>query len=361
MKIVFDIRSATPHFPGIGRYVRNLGNIIPNQLTPDEQWIMLHEKAQLISWLREDQQTMTSTASPFSLAQQWQIPPLLRRNGAKIYHSPYYLMPYHPGMATVLTVYDVIPIHYPETVSRRARMLYKLTSILALRTAHTIIAISEATRADFIKAFSVPAEKICTIPLAAEAHFCPQSAAEIQRVRQKYALPEVFALYFGINKPHKNLLRLVQAWKSTQPARWALAIGGAWDVRYPQAKEQAAENESILFLGPIPEADLPGLYAAASLFVFPSIYEGFGLPVLEAMACGTPVICANTSSLPEVGGEAVLYFDPTNVGEIGKALLEATSDVSLRRSLSERGQEQVKHFSWERTAQATIEIYRTIA
>ncbi|MFZ6027464.1 MAG: glycosyltransferase family 4 protein [Chloroflexota bacterium] len=359
MNIVFDVRPATPHFPGIGRYVRNLGESLPALLADGEQLILLHNTTQTESWLHGKRQKIASTASPFSLAQQWQIPPLLQRERAEIYHSPYYLMPYRPHAPTVLTVYDAIPIRYPETVNRRVRMLYRLTSILALRAAQAVIAISEATRADFIQAFGVPAAKIRTIPLAAEPHFRPQPAAEIRRVRQKYALPETFALYFGINKPHKNLLRLVQAWMNVQPAGWALAIGGAWDAHYPQAKERAAGSGSIQFLGPIPETDLPGLYAAASLFVFPSLYEGFGLPVLEAMACGTPVACAETSSLPEVGGEAVLYFDPENVEAICEALQKATIDMALRQALSERGLAQAQGFTWQRTAQETLETYRT--
>jgi alpha-1,3-rhamnosyl/mannosyltransferase len=340
---LLDTRAATPHFPGIGRYVRNLASRLPTLLTATESLTFLHAAGQ---------------ASPFSLAQQWKIPAQIRQTGASLYHSPYYLMPYRPGIPTVLTVYDIISLRYPQTVSLQARLLFRLTSFLALRAANQIITISEAARQDFIAAFQLPPEKISATPLAAEAHFKPQSQAEISRICQKYGLKQPFALYLGINKPHKNLVRLVQAWQSFNPTGWQLVIGGAWDARYPQARQLAAGEPSIRFLGPIPEDDLPGLYAAAALFTFPSLYEGFGLPVLEAMACGTPVVCANASSLPEVGGEAALYFDPLDENAIREALAQAIGDASLRQGLVERGQKQAMLFSWERCAAQTLGVYR---
>jgi alpha-1,3-rhamnosyl/mannosyltransferase len=347
MTYLLDTRSATPHFPGIGRYVRNLAHSLPALLAEGEALMLLPTPGQ-------------QAASPFSLAQQWQIPGLVRQSGAWLYHSPYYLMPYRPGTPTVLTVYDIISLRYPQTVSARARLFFRLTSTLALRAATRVIAISEAARGDFMAAFGVPAEKIVAIPLAAEAHFKPQEAGEIERVRQKYGLAAPFALYLGINKPHKNLERLVRAWQRVRSGGWQLAIGGAWDSRYPQVRQLAKGDSSICFLGSIPEGDLPGLYAAAGLFAFPSLYEGFGLPVLEAMACGTPVICANTSSLPEVGGDAVAYFNPLDEAAIGAALRQATADADLRRDLAQRGLARAKLFSWERCAAQTLSIYRQI-
>lgn len=358
MNIVFDARTITPHFPGIGRYVHNLARALPEFLNENEHMAILYDSSHIPSWLHKEREKIASRASPFSLAQQWQIPSILRQVRADAYHSPYYLMPYYPGVPTILTVHDTTAIHYPQTVSRRARLFFRLTSSLALRTANTIIAISKTTQMDFVKAFNVPQQRIHIVYEAAEAHFRPQSTSEVTRVREKYSLPETFALYFGINKPHKNLPRLIQAWKGINPTGWSLVIAGAWDKRYPQAKEEAAGTESIFFLGPIPEEDLPSLYTAASLFIFPSIYEGFGLPVLEAMSCGTPVICANTSSLPEVGGNAVLYFDPLSVETIGNALQEAIANSNLRQELSTRGLEQATHFSWQRTAQETLKLYR---
>ena len=142
-----------------------------------------------------------------------------------------------------------------------------------------------------------------------------------------------------------------------------LLIAGAWDQRYLEPKrltESLGMTESVRFLGPVADADLPALYAGADLFVFPSLYEGFGLPVLEAMACGTPVACSNTSSLPEVAGDAALLFDPTDIQAMVGAMDLALGDANMREELRRRGAAQAARFSWERTAQATMEVYRDV-
>jgi len=364
-----DTRPATPHFPGIGRYVSNLARCLPGLLLPGETLQLITPAACAESepaWLSAARQhpavsLLPAAASPFSLRQQWEIPRLLRASGAHRYHSPYCLMPYRPGMPTIVTVYDVIALRFPATVSLRARLLFRLASDWALRAATQTLTISQATQKDFSHYFGRAAAASQAIPLAADERYCPQPPEETARVRQKYALPPAFALYLGINKPHKNLLRLVEAWKEAAPPQAVLAIGGAWDRRYPEARQAAAGIESIHFLGPLPEADLPGLYAAARLFIFPSLYEGFGLPVLEALACGAPVACARASSLPEVAGEAALYFDPWDGGQIALAIQRAWTDERLRAALTTHGLQQARRFSWERTARATLEVYRQVA
>ncbi|MEZ4663133.1 MAG: glycosyltransferase family 1 protein [Caldilineaceae bacterium] len=173
-----------------------------------------------------------------------------------------------------------------------------------------------------------------------------------------------FLFYFGINKPHKNLPALIDAYAQWRTASaYPLVIAGAWDERYPEAKQAAAQKnlgDSVIFLGPIPDADLPALYAAATAFIFPSRYEGFGLPVLEAMACGTPVACSNTSSLPEVAGDAALLFAPDDINAIAGALTQLT-DSSTRLRLRERGLQQAARFTWRRTAEQTLAVYRSLA
>ena len=141
-----------------------------------------------------------------------------------------------------------------------------------------------------------------------------------------------------------------------------LVIAGAWDERYPEAKQRsAALGDAVRFLGRIEDADLPGLYAAATAFIFPSKYEGFGLPVLEAMACGTPVACSNNSSLPEVAGDAALLFNPQNISEISQTMEQLSTNVALRQQLSQRGLAQAQRFTWRRTAEATLDVYRNLA
>jgi len=352
VKYILDARTATPHFPGIGRYVENLAAGMVPLLRGDETLEILRPSL--------------AGVSPFGLAQQWRVPPMLR--GAAVYHSPYYLMPYRPGVPTVLTVYDLIPQLFPEGVSARARLWFQLAMQLALRAADHVICISEATRRDLLAHYRVDPARVSAIPLAPAAQFRPQSVEEQQRVCAKFGLDGRFVLYVGINKPHKNLVRLVEAWAQLR-ADAVLVIGGAWDARYPQVKARVAElglGERVRFIGRVDDADLPGLYSACHLFVFPSLYEGFGLPVVEALACGAAVACAHTSSLPEVGGEAVAYFDPEDVGGMAEVLQRGMENRDWRLALSEvegleigrLGIERAAQFSWERTARETLAVYR---
>ncbi|MBI1299383.1 glycosyltransferase [bacterium] len=385
---ILDARTATAHFPGIGRYVRNLATAMAPQLTAGEQLAILWNQADTTAW---DPTPLTNTqvtavparVSPFSIAQQITIPRLLKQltrpnpqspvpsPQSPIFHSTYYLMPYRPGLPTLLTVYDLIAMRHPETVSPRARLLFRLTTQLALRAADHVVTISDATRRDLLAHFPVDADHVTAIPLAADPRFTPQTQDAVVAVRRKYSLPSRFIFYLGINKPHKNLIRLVDAYarltQSLVPSPQSpvpnLVIAGAWDERYPEARDRSAAlnlGERVRFLGRVDDADLPALYSACTLFVFPSVYEGFGLPVLEAMACGAPVACGDASSLPEAAGEAALLFDPRDEEAIADALRRALEDDSLRRTLADRSLQQARCFSWQRTAAETLSCYREL-
>jgi glycosyltransferase involved in cell wall biosynthesis len=371
---VLDARTATAHFPGIGRYVRNLVTAMVPLLSTDEELTMLWNPADPTAWdpspLTTPQvNTIPTPISPFSPSQQWTIPRLLRQIHSRpssvvrrpIYHSTYYLMPYRPGLPAILTLYDLIALIHPQTVSPRARLLFRITTRLALRSVRQVIAISDATRQDLLRHFSIAAEQVTTIPLAADPCFQPQPQSAIEAVRQKYNLPARYLFYLGINKPHKNLVRLIEATAQLAPLPLPLVIAGAWDERYPEPKARAEAlgvSDQVRFLGPVDDADLPALYSGCTLFVFPSLYEGFGLPVLEAMACGAPVACSNASSLPEVTADAALLFDPLDVNAIAAAIQRGLEDVDLRRSLAEQGVRQAAQFSWSRTAAETLTLYQ---
>ncbi len=368
MSIIIDARTATDHFPGIGRYVVNLARAMVPLLGKDERLIILRDPTQPSSWdlttlTVEQVQVVDAPISPFSLRQQWVIPRILRRLGANVYHSPYYLMPYCLKVPAVVTMYDLIPLLFPQHVSPIARLLFRWMTALALRAASRVIVISQATHRDLLTFYHLPPQKVTAIPLAADPGFHPPPPTEIERVRRKYALPEDYLLYLGINKPHKNLVRLIDAFSrfTFHVSRFTLVIAGAWDSRYPEPRQRAEAlglENVVRFLGPVPEADLPALYSGATLFVFPSLYEGFGLPVLEAMACGTPVVCSNTSSLPEIVGEAALTFDPLDVEGMAAKIEEALGNEALREEMRGKGLQQAAKFSWERTAQETLKVYR---
>ena len=376
LHVALDARTATDHFPGIGRYVVNLAHALA-RIAPGLPISLLYgpsanpTRLSLPALPRLD-----CSASPFSLRQQWVVPGQLRRARAALYHSPYYLMPYRPGVPTIVTVYDLIPLVHPQYFSAAQRLIYRLAHLLALQTADIILAISQATKADLIRYCHLSPERVVVTPLAADAHFTPQSPESIASVRQRYALPGNYVLYFGSNKPHKNLVRLVEAFGKSQignrklvlsyveGSEIALVIAGHWDARYPQAKamvERLALADRVVFLGPVPEEDLPALYSGATLFVFPSLYEGFGLPVLEAMACGAPVICSNTSSLPEVVEDAALMVNSLDTEELATAMSRVLADETLRQEMRQKGLAQAARFSWERTARETLAVYRQVA
>ncbi len=202
---------------------------------------------------------------------------------------------------------------------------------------------------------NVPPGKIVVTPLAADARFAPQSPSEIARVREKYNLPARFILTVGINKPHKNHQTLIDACQ-----QFPIVIAGAWDARWGHGNTAARRHGELHFLKNIADGDLPALYAACEAFVFPSLYEGFGLPPLEAMACGAPVICSNASSLPEVVGDAALTFAPRDVNALSTHIARVWNDATLRDELRAKSLARAKQFSWERCAHETLQIYHQV-
>jgi len=360
MRVVLDARCATAHFPGIGRYVVNLARGLQS-IAPNLDLHLLVDSSARERLSLPDLPQIECNVSPFSLSQQWRVPLALRRARAMIYHSPYYLMPYAPGVPTVFTCYDFIPLIFPAYFSMLQRRIYRWTHWLALRAARGVLAISETTRTDLVKYFDVSRRRVVVTPLAPDSRFVPPVRSSIEAVRQKYDLPAEYVLYLGSNKPHKNLSLLVRAFTQSQVARkTTLVIAGHWDDRYVDARVIAEKSSAqILFLGRVDDPDLPALYGGAMLFVFPSQYEGFGLPPLEAMACGTPVLCNNIPSLREVVGDAGLFFD-RGITEMIAALEHALNHPGLRERLRERGIARAADFSWERTARETLRVYQSV-
>ncbi len=381
MRIGIDGRYIQDHFPGIGRYTYSLIRALA-QVASDDSFIVLHNPAlrntryDVAALARHPNVTLVPVDVPtFSTAEQTRLPWFVRRLRLDVLHSPYYIKPYLLPCPSVVSLYDLISARYPQYLpSPWARLAFAATTRLAITTARRLITLSAASRRDLAELYGVPPERVTVTPLASDEHFRPiEDVAVLETMRRKYALPERFVLYLGSNKPHKNLVRLVKAWslvlspQSPVPNRQSaignrqLVVAGHWDPRYPQAQQKATElglGEAVRFLGDVAEADLPALYNLATVFAFPSLYEGFGLPPLEAMACGTPVVCANTSSLPEVVGDAALLFDPLDVQAMAATIAQALSDASLRAALRARGLARARLFSWERTARETLATYR---
>ncbi|MEA3345536.1 MAG: glycosyltransferase family 1 protein [Chloroflexota bacterium] len=286
--------------------------------------------------------------------------------GAELFHATEHLLMPLRHIPSVLTVHDLVFRLLPHHHKLLNYVFLNLAMPLFIRRADHLIAVSHSTREDLVRLYSVDPSEITVIHEAADPRFRPQPAEEIERVRREHGLPEHFILSLGTIEPRKNHRRLIEALSLLRrlgAEGWRLVVAGekGWLYQpfFRRLEELGLEDEVIL-LGHVPEADLPALYSAATLFVFPSLYEGFGLPPLEAMACGTPVVCSRASSLPEVGGEAALYFDPTDVEEMAQAMYEVLRDGALRAEMQKRGLEQAKRFSWERTAEETMAVYQDV-
>lgn len=265
----------------------------------------------------------------------------------------------------MVTCHDMIPLVYPSYFSLRERIIYRLAHKMAMRAARLVISVSESTRLDLVRFCGADPGRIAVIHSGVSGRFFRRSGEEIAAVCRRYGLPESYVLYVGTNKPHKNLETLVEAWKILDEEKASpgtgLAIAGHWDARYPGPKARAARcgvERSVFFLDSVSDADLPALYSGARLFVFPSFYEGFGFPVLEAMACETPVASSKTSSLPEVAGDAALYFDPCNAGEMASAMGSLLLNGEMARALVEKGKLRASAFTWRATAAKTLALYR---
>lgn len=377
MRIGLDIRYVYDHFPGIGRYSINLAQALA-RLDHPHTLILLHNPA--LPNTRYDigalqalpnVELVSVTARPFSLAEQFHFPRQVNRLEFDVYHAPYYVKPY-TGLTcpSIVTIHDLIGKRLPDVLSSRGRYLFDMMMWLAVRTAAHIITVSRSARDDILHYYRVAEERMTITPEAADQQFSPQPEEQVAQVRARYGLPQRYVLYLGSNKPHKNLVRLVQAWESIVRSEDTLAppphlvIAGHYDQRYPEAHNLVAEHQLddvVSFVRDVAEADVPALYSGADVFVFPSYYEGFGLPPLEAMACGVPVVCAHASSLPEVVGNAALTFDPYDVGELAACLLRVLRDDALRGALRSKGFEQVARFSWERTARETLAVYEAMS
>ncbi len=291
------------------------------------------------------------------------IAPLLLRGTADLYHGCLNVAPLLSPVPTVITIHDLAFIRFPQTFRAYNRIYLDLATRLSARRASRILAVSEHTKREVVGLLGIPPERVIVTPNAARSHFRPPAPAAIEQLRTRHGLPERFVLYVGTLEPRKNLTTLLEAFAlvSRSVPDVPLLIGGGKGWMYEPIfarLEQLNLRDRVKFAGYLPEEELPLWYAAATVFVFPSIYEGFGMPPLEAMACGTPVITSNTSSLPEVVGDAGLMVSPTDPVALAEAIRRVLVDADLRAELRQRGLARARRFSWADTAAKTLVAYR---
>ncbi|MGD8904780.1 MAG: glycosyltransferase family 1 protein [Anaerolineae bacterium] len=290
---------------------------------------------------------------------------------------PSHVLPLIDPPRSVVTVHDLGFLHYPQAHTLFQNLYLRWSTRHNARAATRIVADSEATRRALLRAYAVPADRIVVVYPGRDESLAPVTDPQIlDAVRARYRLSTRYILYVGTLHPRKNLVRLVKAFaallgslNSTPEHRAGGTLDGDGELQLVFAGQKGWLYEEIfgevrklgledrvVFTGYMPEADLPSVLSGALAFVFPSLYEGFGLPVLEAMACGTPVVCSNVSSLPEVGGDAALLIDPLDVEALAGAMYQVISDGVLRDKLVERGMEQMRQFSWRQCASQVLEI-----
>ncbi len=283
---------------------------------------------------------------------------------ADIFHATDHLLPNLQRTCTVFSLGDMTFLSHPQAHSRLNRVFLRLMMPRFLSSADVVIAISQNTLREMQHYYNVDLSNSAVVYLGVNKRFCPVTDTDaLADVRIRYDLPPNFLLYVGTIEPRKNLPRLIEAYASIRPRDVKLVIAGKKGWLYEETftlVESLGLHDDVIFPGYVQDVDLPALYSATDCFLFPSLYEGFGLPVLEAMACGTPVITSNTSSLPEVAGDAAILVDPYSVSDIRDAIQAVLDNPGRRADMRTKGLKNASRFTWKHTANQTLEIYQQL-
>ncbi|MCP4536800.1 MAG: glycosyltransferase family 4 protein [Chloroflexi bacterium] len=305
----------------------------------------------------------TSRAAVRVLWEQLVQPWVLRRIDADLVHGPVFVGPLFASCPTVVTIHDLSFIRFPNLFRPANRLYLTALTRFSARRARRLIAVSAHAAAEAAQLLDVPSERIDVVYHGVDPVFRPISTDEVAAFRERQGIPEQFVLFLGTLEPRKNLVRLVEAFARIYDDKTKLVLAGGkgwlYDTLFARVESLGLEN-AVIFPGYVASDDLPLWYNAATTLAYPSIYEGFGLPVLEAQACGTPVLTSNVSSLPEAAGDAALIVDPYDVEALAAGLNQMLTNEPLRRELRERGLAHASRFSWTRTAQETASVYRQV-
>ncbi len=366
MRIGIDARITYYTQGGISNYVlRLLGPLVA--LDVDTDFCVLHS--------RKDRAPLSPGPNFHPVAcwtpchhrlERWALGVEAARLGLDLLHSPDFIPPAFGYRRSVITVHDLNFLYYPQFLTAESHRYYNRQIEWAVHRADHILADSHATKSDLVSLLDVEPEKVTVVHLAADPAFRPLPEAEAGQVAARHGLEPHFLLCVGTLEPRKNLPGLLQAYRlllnakvTTEPLVLVGGKGWLYDEVFERVKVLHL-TEQVCFLHDVPDADLPGLYNAASVLVTPSFYEGFGLPALEAMACGTPVVVTERASLPEVVGDAGLLVNPDDPDDIARALARVLTEEPLRARMRELGLAQAARFTWEETARKTLAIYRRV-
>jgi glycosyltransferase involved in cell wall biosynthesis len=368
LRIAIDARKI--HDFGIGTYIRNLLRHLARLDSSTEYVLLCQERdCPIAPALGPNFRAVPDNSPPYSLREQLSLPWALRRERADLFHAPHYVLPPLSGRASVVTIHDCIHLMFPQYLPNRMALGYARGSLwMATRRSDRILTVSETSKRDILRFFDVDPGKITVIYNGIDERFSREPAEEeIVRVRERYQLEGDFVLYAGNVKPHKNLERLLDAFHLVRQHGFddvRLVVIGDQVSKYAELRRAVHKynlHKYVRFLGYMPDEMLAVLYRLATVFVFPSLYEGFGLPPLEAMASGTPVVTSNISSLPEVAGDAAILVDPYDPESIADGLMRVLGSAEVRSELRARGLQRAADFSWERSIQHIHRIYGEVA
>ena len=367
MRVAIDARKL--HDFGIGTYIRNLLRQLA-RIDQQTEYVLLSPEPDLdiASTLGPNFRTVLESSPNYSLREQLHVPWVLHRERADVFHAPHYVLPPAVRCRSAVTIHDCIHLMFPQYLPNKAAYAYARASMwAAVKRSDCILTVSEASKRDILHFFNVAPEKIVVVYNAIDEQFWLAPAEdEVARVRERYQLDHQFVLYVGNIKPHKNLVRLIEAFdelRRTGLEDLKLLIIGDEISKLPALRRAVHSHKlhkHVRFLGYVNDETLRTLYRLASLFVFPSLYEGFGLPPLEAMASGTPVVTSNQSSLPEVTGDAAVLVDPYDVSSIVDGMRRVLTDRTLADELRRRGPERAREFSWARSVAKTRQVYEQV-
>ena len=364
MRIGIDARKL--HDFGIGTYIRNLLRQLARLDTRTDFVVLCRpEDCAAVAATGDNFRAVAETAGNYSIAEQIAIPLALKREGVTLFHAPHYVLPPLVRCRSVVTIHDCIHLMFPQYLPNRAALAYARISInLAARRATRVLTVSESSKRDILRFVDTQPEKIDVIYNAYDERFGMAPREEdVARVRERYQLHDPFVLYAGNVKPHKNVERLIEAFHLVRKRgldQVKLVLIGDEISRYAalrRAVHQYQLHKYVRFVGYLPEDTLAVMYRLAGVFVFPSLYEGFGLPPLEAMASGTPVVTSNVSSLPEVAGDAAVLVDPYSPEAIADGIYRVLTDEDLRDQLRVKGPLRAQQFSWAQSVGRIREIY----
>jgi glycosyltransferase involved in cell wall biosynthesis len=375
MHIVIDGRMILPEMTGVGRYIIELTHALrdlPGQDTFDV-WLQSGLPANHPAWRLEGEHVSVRRLplAHMELRQQWILPAELRRTHPDLFHYPHFDLPFGVPGKVIANIHDLKYIARPEFFPQtgRIKQLVMLGMMsFTVRRASRVIAVSENARQDIIRRLGALPEKVRVIYHAVnERYFSLPKPATLDDFCRRYHLDNPYLLFVGERRPHKNISGLIQAFnlfRHISPRPYELIIAGKPYAGYQEPErlvEQLGLNGKVRFVDYIPDEDLPLFYRCAEAFALLSYYEGFGLPVLEALASGTPVVCAGATSLPEVCGQAGLLVDPTNPEQAALALAQVISGGERREELVTRGTTWARQFTWEKCAAQTVELYHEAA